>query len=76
MRRPDTAALERQCNAFNARCSVGSAVVVRKDCGTHVETVTRAPAEVLSGHSAVVWLENISGCYLLDRVTPIAEGAA
>ncbi len=30
----------------------------------------RSDAQVLSGHSAVIWLENVSGCYLLDRVTP------
>ncbi|WP_374650281.1 hypothetical protein [Rhizorhabdus sp.] len=39
-------------------------------------TRTRSKAEVLSGHSAVIWLDGISGCYLLDRVTPIVEGAA
>ncbi|MDP1611680.1 MAG: hypothetical protein Q8M11_11530, partial [Sulfuritalea sp.] len=33
-------------------------------------TKTRSDAQVLSGHSAVIWLENVSGCYLLDRVTP------
>lgn len=25
-------------------------------------------AQILSGHSAVIWLENVTGCYLLDRV--------
>lgn len=47
-------------------------ITVRKDAGDGVLTKTRAPAEVLSGHSAVIWLDGISGCYLLDRVTPIS----
>lgn len=75
MRRPDPAALQRQCDTFNVSHPVGSPVVVRMDCGDKVATKTRSAAEVLSGHTAVVWLENISGCYMLDRVTP-AEVAA
>lgn len=70
MSRPNAAALQRQCDEFNAACPVGHPVTVRKDAGQMVGTVTRSPAEVLSGHSAVIWLEGISGCYLLDRVTP------
>ncbi len=69
----DTAALQRECDAFNARHAVGQPVTVRMDCGLTVDTVTRSPAQILSGHTAVIWLENISGCYLLDRVT--ARGA-
>lgn len=73
MIRPSAAALQNQCEAFNAACPVGHPVVVRMDCGDRVSTVTRSAAEVLSGHSAVIWLENISGCYLLDRVTPVGQ---
>lgn len=76
MRRPNTAALQKQCDDFNARFPVGQPVTVRKDNGEGVTTLTRFPAEVLSGHSAVIWLENISGCYLLDRVTPIVGAPA
>ncbi len=77
MRRPPSpAALQRQCDAFNARYPVGQKVSVRKDAGDGLITRTRSKAEVLSGHSAVIWLDGISGCYLLDRVTPIVEGAA
>lgn len=73
MIRPTAAALQAQCDAFNATCPVGHPVVVRMDCGDRVSTVTRSAAEVLSGHSAVIWVENISGCYLLDRVSPVAQ---
>ena len=65
------AALQRQCDEFNRLYEVGKRVSVRKDGGAGVITNTRSKAEVLSGHSAVIWLDGISGCYLLDRVTPI-----
>jgi hypothetical protein len=74
MRRPPD--LLDQVNAFNSRYPVGQRVSVRKDGGDGVITTTRGPAFVLSGHSAVIWLEGISGCYLLDRVTPIVGGDA
>jgi hypothetical protein len=76
MSRPSTAALQEQCDRFNARYPVGQKVTVRKDDGEGVSTVTRSKAEVLSGHSAVIWLDGISGCYLLDRVTPVVGGAS
>jgi hypothetical protein len=73
MRPPSSAKLQAQCDAFNGKYPVGQKVSVRKDAGDGVITVTRSKAEVLSGHSAVIWLEGISGCYLLNRVTPIVE---
>lgn len=77
MRRPVSAAeLQKQVDDFNARWPVGQKVSVRKDAGDGVITTTRSAAEVLSGHSAVIWLDGISGCYLLVRVTPIAGEAA
>jgi hypothetical protein len=68
--------LQKQCDAFNARYPVGQRVSVRKDAGDGQLTTTRSKAEVLSGHSAVIWLDGISGCYLLDRVTPILGAEA
>ncbi|KEA07168.1 hypothetical protein [Rhizobium rhizogenes] len=75
MKRPTPATLQVQCDAFNSRYPVGQKVSVRKDDGAGSITFTRSKAEVLSGHSAVIWLEGISGCYLLDRVTAIMEAA-
>jgi hypothetical protein len=80
--RPDPAHLQMKCDLFNVRNPVGTAVTVKKDDMSTpdgfviVETITTSQAEVLSGHSAVIWLKDISGCYLLDRVTPVAGGAA
>jgi hypothetical protein len=73
MKRPNLAALQRQCEAFNARYSVGQPVTLRKDDGSGFITTTRSKAEVLSGHTAVIWVEGVSGCYLLDRITPITS---
>ena len=74
MRNPDASQLRSQCEAFNRKYPVGQKVSVRLDDGSGLLTTTRSEAEVLSGHSAVIWLNGISGCYLLDGVTPIVEG--
>ncbi len=76
MRRPTRAQLEKQCANFNARYPVGTRVTVGRDAGDVEITATRSKAEVLSGHSAVIWLDGISGCYLLDRITPVANPQA
>jgi hypothetical protein len=68
--------MQAQCDAFNARCPVGGRVLVKLDgVDEPFATVTRSMAQILSGHTPVVWMENVSGCYLLDRVTPIVEAS-
>lgn len=64
------AKLTRECDEWNAHHPVGTEVIVNMDSGEQRRTKTRSKASVLSGHSAVIWLEGISGCYLLDRVRP------
>ena len=73
-RRADPAKLQAICDKFNAIVKVGDKVRVRKDNGTSVETTTQSLAEVLSGHTPVIVLAGISGCYALDRVTPLVNG--
>lgn len=60
--------LQKKCDVFNELHPIGSHVTVIKDSGEKFETTVKYPAEILSGHSAVVWINGISGCYLLDRV--------
>ena len=60
--------MESKVELFNQKHPIGSKVTVVKDLGEKFETKVRYPAEILSGHTAVVWLEGISGCYCLDRV--------
>jgi hypothetical protein len=72
--RPDITKLQAACDAFNAKCPVGGKVKVKLDgVDEPFETVTKSEAQILSGHSAVIWMENVSGCYLLDRVTAIQQ---
>jgi len=60
--------MQSKCDVFNKNNPVGSSVTVIKDLGERFETTVRHPAQILSGHTAVVWLSGISGCYDLDRV--------
>lgn len=57
---------------WNLKHPVGTPVTLRKDDGSVIETRTRARAEILSGHTPVIWLEGVRGCYLLSRVRAIA----
>lgn len=61
----------RQCEAFNAKYPIGTRGKLRKDDGTQMETITRSAAQVLGGHSAAIWVEGVSGCYLLNRFRPM-----
>ncbi|MGK5014947.1 hypothetical protein [Janthinobacterium sp. HLS12-2] len=70
-RKPDPAKLQAACDKFNAVHQVGAAVRVELDGGEIRETITTSEAQVLSGHTAVIWLKGVSGCYLLDRVAPL-----
>ncbi|MBU9380678.1 hypothetical protein [Burkholderia gladioli] len=68
-RRPNP---QKAIDAWNARVSVGAAVQyveVRGDAPKIFTTAT--PAQVLSGHTAVVWLNGKSGCVVLDHCTPV-----
>ena len=60
--------MQSKVDAFNERNPVGTKVTVVKDLGEKVETEVQFSAELLSGHTPVVWLKGISGCYLLNRV--------
>lgn len=70
MKRPNIAKLQKQCDDWNAAHPIGTAVELHKDGGEYFPTKTRSEAQVLSGHSAVIWVEGVSGCYLLSRVKP------
>lgn len=57
--------------SFNEKYPVGTKVKVRRDAGDFLETTVSAPADLLGGHTPVVWLLGLSGCYLLNRVMGI-----
>ncbi len=70
MRKPNTKKMQAECDAFNAKNPIGSDVFVKLDgVDEPFRTRTRSDAQILSGHSAVIWLESVSGCYLLHCLT-------
>lgn len=74
--RPNVAKLQKIVDDFNTKYPVGTPVMLRKDSG-EIQTTVRAPAEILSGHSAVGWFENVSGAYSIEdnRVRPVPAAA-
>ncbi len=60
---------QKKVDRWNADKAVGVPVTYLKDDGTQIKTATRTPAELLSGHTAVVWVDGIAGCVRLDRIS-------
>jgi len=60
--------LELEVENFNLKYNVGDAVKVELDSGKILQTTVKAPAQIMGGHSAVGWFNDITGCYSLDRV--------
>lgn len=56
------------CDRWNGQNVKGVPVYYRKDDGRDVPTATRSEAYVLSGHTAVIFVDGISGCVALERV--------
>lgn len=71
MKRPNAQLLALQVENWNLKHAVGTPVTLRKDNDEVMLTKTRSEAQVLSGHSAVIWVEGVAGCYLLDRVEAV-----
>ena len=76
MKRPSPQREQGKVDAWNAVHPVGTRVLVRLDDGSNVQTETTAPASLLGGHTAVAWLKDIHGAFLLDRCTAIRKGAS
>lgn len=60
----------RRVEQWNLAVPVGTAVTLLKDTEEVIHTRTREKAYVLEGHTAVTWVEQVTGCYLLTRVRP------
>jgi hypothetical protein len=65
--------LERAVADWNRRHGVGALVKYHRIIGEGegVATKTRSEAWVLSGHTAVVMVEGVSGCVALEAVNPL-----
>jgi hypothetical protein len=44
--------------------------------GIGIISHTRSKAEVLGGHTAVVWIDGCSGCVALSHIEPLVDSAA
>jgi hypothetical protein len=56
---------------WNSTYPVGTAVILRSDCGVTKTTRTRSPAQVSNSGHAVCFFEGVTGYYLLERATLI-----
>ncbi len=58
---------------WNRSHRVGTPVIVHRDNGEDFKTKTRTRAQLLSGHSAVVWVEGLASCYSAHKIEPIGR---
>jgi hypothetical protein len=61
------------CADWNAKYPVGTAVVLKKDSGNEVTTKTRSTARISDAGYPVIFLEGVTGYYIMDRVTPVEQ---
>lgn len=69
MSKTSAAYWQKTCDAWNTAHPVGTAVVLKRDNGVSMDTKTRSEAYVCEAGYPVIFLEGVSGYYLLDRVT-------
>lgn len=72
-RQPTLKTLQRQVDDWNAKVSVGATVEYRSHPGAEPQQfTTRTPAEILGGHTSVVWLDGKSGCVATEACRSVA----
>lgn len=71
MKMPSKKKMEASVEAWNKSVAIGDPVTVTLDSGEIKVTKTTSAAEMLSGHTPVVWLDGVRGCYILSRVKSI-----
>ncbi|HBG06296.1 MAG: hypothetical protein A2075_12055 [Geobacteraceae bacterium GWC2_58_44] len=69
-KQPTLQQLQQVIDDWNAKHAIGVAVVVKRG-NQDFHTRTISPARVLEGHTPVIWVEGLSGCYALDKVSAI-----
>jgi hypothetical protein len=76
MTRRNAKTLQAMCDRWNAAHPVGTLVEYAEVKGLTPPTrhATQTPAQVLSGHTPVVWLEGKRGCVCLDHCRPARSG--
>lgn len=73
-KRPTAAQLQAQCDAWNARHPLGTQIVFEniRGEGESARGNTTSEAQVMGGHSAVIWFDGKSGCVDLDHCMALA----
>ena len=68
---------QRLVDVWNRDCPVGTPVLYWLGAreGEGKRSKTRSSAELLGGHTAVVWIEGVSGCVALSHVRNICSEA-
>lgn len=68
--------LQAEVDAFNAQTPLGSEVDFFDYEGAPLKRYkTRTEAQILSGHTAVVWLEGKAGCVCVSHCIPVQAEA-
>jgi hypothetical protein len=70
---PSTEAMQRAVDAWNAANTIGTVVTFMRDNGQAEIRRTTSAAYMLSGHTAVIHMAGVSGCWMLDRVSRCAD---
>lgn len=73
-KRPSAAQQQNQCDAWNSAHPVGTLVSFEfiQGEGETFRGKSRSEAQVLSGHSPMIWLEGKSGCVHLGHCTAVS----
>lgn len=68
-----TVSAEKLAKKWNERFPIGTQVRYWTGAreGRGNIAITRTPAEVLGGHTPVIWVEGVSGCIALSHVEPL-----
>lgn len=67
-RRPSQRQMREAVKRWNEKAPIGARVAYQTDRGETIQTTTRSAAELLSGHTPVVWLNGVRGCVALTHV--------
>ena len=63
---------QKQCDDWNKKYPIGTEVILTDDLGQKHQTKTTSAADLLGGHTPVIWTE-YRPCYLLTRIQPSKE---
>lgn len=65
--------LQARCDNWNSKYPIGTKVEYHPTIGEPAHRVrkTKTLAQILSGHTAVIWLDGESGCVALDACVPV-----